>query len=569
MKTKIISFLLVPAIFLLCYSCQSPEEIVEQAGEDRIGLISVVASFPYENNTENNFPGKVDHENRVITITFPYNYPRLSDNVLPLEVLQKVKIVANVSNNVTVSPPMGYFDLTKECSITVTDDITNVSKEYKIVAEIHKNDECSIQSFAIPSQGLTGIVNEADHTISLITLESIGTELAEIELSHGASCYPDPRTEALDFDKEQTIKVTAQNGSDFLVYKIIKDIPKKLSFGIRENSGKLKWAKKLSDIGISTKDRANSLAVLSDYVVINERGNNSLLYLNNMTGEPVGKMSLGNIVKGEYTNNSMTSDASGNILICNYTPSDSKTFTVWRKKGMDGVLEKYIEYNIVGNENLGWALSITGSLDDDAIITTPIFRKDGKSQFARWQVKGGVLQSQTPDFVILDIINPSAWTISVDVVYTSASDVNSDFYVGSYARTTDDNLRYFLRFKGADNSIVSRNLLPNSVNSSMNGIDYIEFNNSAFVAYGIVNPFAYNVNGSDVVRIHDQSSTSFAKFVELGEHGIYGGVANDGQNKGRTCDVVFRASDNGYYLYVYFMFTNGYVVCYQYDCIDF
>jgi hypothetical protein len=104
MKTKIISFLLVPAIFLLCYSCQSPEEIVEQAGEDRIGLISVVASFPYENNTENNFPGKVDHENRVITITFPYNYPRLSDNVLPLEVLQKVKIVANVSNNVTVSP---------------------------------------------------------------------------------------------------------------------------------------------------------------------------------------------------------------------------------------------------------------------------------------------------------------------------------------------------------------------------------------------------------------------------------------------------------------------------------
>ena len=49
---------------------------------------------------------------------------------------------------------------------------------------------------------------------------------------------------------------------------------------------------------------------------------------------------------------------------------------------------------------------------------------------------------------------------------------------------------------------------------------------------------------------------------------IYGGLENSGQNTEGTGDVVFKVAQNGYYLYVYLVFSNGGIACYQYDCID-
>jgi hypothetical protein len=40
------------------------------------------------------------------------------------------------------------------------------------------------------------------------------------------------------------------------------------------------------------------------------------------------------------------------------------------------------------------------------------------------------------------------------------------------------------------------------------------------------------------------------------------------QNTEGTGDVVFKVAKNGYYLYVYLVFSNGGIACYQYDCID-
>ena len=49
---------------------------------------------------------------------------------------------------------------------------------------------------------------------------------------------------------------------------------------------------------------------------------------------------------------------------------------------------------------------------------------------------------------------------------------------------------------------------------------------------------------------------------------IYVGLENSGQNTEGTGDVVFKVAKNGYYLYVYLVFSNGGIACYQYDCID-
>ena len=51
-------------------------------------------------------------------------------------------------------------------------------------------------------------------------------------------------------------------------------------------------------------------------------------------------------------------------------------------------------------------------------------------------------------------------------------------------------------------------------------------------------------------------------------NGNYGGKAAGVQNANGTSDVALRVSADGYYLYIYFMFTNGYVGCIRCDCLD-
>jgi hypothetical protein len=44
-----------------------------------------------------------------------------------------------------------------------------------------------------------------------------------------------------------------------------------------------------------------------------------------------------------------------------------------------------------------------------------------------------------------------------------------------------------------------------------------------------------------------------------------GASTNNGNGTG---DVAFVQSADGFFLYAYFMFTNGYIVCVQFDCVD-
>ena len=199
-----------------------------------------------------------------------------------------MRVIADLDNNVYVYPTLLFMDMTKDNFITVKDQ-TGASTEYKVVAEIRKSNECAITKFNITSLGLSGIINESTKTISLISLESIGEVLADISISHGATISPDPRTVALNYDQDQKITVTAQNGTTKSTYTVKKEIPEKIAAGLRANSAKLIWAKKLTDIGISSSDMTTGIAVTNDYVVINERAKNPI-YLNAKNGEKAGTM---------------------------------------------------------------------------------------------------------------------------------------------------------------------------------------------------------------------------------------------------------------------------------------
>ena len=100
MKNKIISIIQALVLLWGVTSCHSPEEL----GSDiqREGINSITASFPNDDSSENSFKGEIDYTNHSITFIFPYNYPKLSDNVLPTSALKRVRLSASLANNVSM-----------------------------------------------------------------------------------------------------------------------------------------------------------------------------------------------------------------------------------------------------------------------------------------------------------------------------------------------------------------------------------------------------------------------------------------------------------------------------------
>ncbi len=183
-------------------------------------------------------------------------------------------------------------------------------------------------------------------------------------------------------------------------------------------------------------------------------------------------------------------------------------------------------------------------------------------------MSNGQLVSQTPD--IIDI-NGYAWNWNnADVKYMTPS-LSSDYYVVGYNPSTNN----LGKVSGQNHSVTSANTTLNT-NFIVNSVDYIEFNNGKYVAYNHVNGF--NWGAADQVFLLDaemplvgdpSSATAPTNLIWAAPKGAYGpNAASAATNTNGTGDVVMAVSENGYFLYLYFMFTNGYVVGVQFDCID-
>lgn len=543
------------ALMIILSGCQQVEDLTPSLS--RYGINSLNASFYGDESSENNFSSEIDYENSTITLVFPYNYPRTSNNVLTMDALKKVRVVANLDDNVTISPALLYMDLTKENFITVTDQ-TKQKKDYKVVAEIRKSAEARITDFSLNTIGISGIIDEENKLISLISIDPIGEVLAEMSISHGATINPDPRNTALNYDEDVTLTVTAQNGIDKTAYTVRKAVPNKVERGMRNGSAKILWTKKLqSDLGITTLHNTTSLAVTKDYVVVNTRNEPGML-LDRKTGAKVGTMSNMGSIQGGLTNFFATADDADNILINNLAPNAGTTYKVWRFKGVNATPELYIDWTSSPASGIGRKLSIKGNLDGDAIITAALMG-DAKS-FARWQVKDGVLLSQTPEIVAIKGID-AAWWNNADVVATNPSDPTGDYFVSYYSTP-----RKFAWVDGKTNTVKAQG--PEiSGNWIQNSADYTVFNGNPYAVNMSINSFTWG--SDDKVYLHDANAvTTFTEPIWATPIGTYGGKDNGGTNANGTGDSILKVSNDGYYMYLYFMFTNGCVVCVQFDCID-
>lgn len=552
MKTKFYILLSLLIVLFSQTGCQSPEELIPPVAKN--GINSITATF--EDGT-GEFKGFSVEGSNEIVITIPYYYPESSTNQVTEEMLKKMRVSATLDDNVTAEPSLLFMDLNQENRIVITDQ-KKEKREFIVRAEVKKSSEALIEEFSLPAYGLTGVINQNTKTISLVSVDELGETPASYRLSYHATVSPDPATINLNYDSPITLTVTAHDGVGTNTYTVQKDIPVKIEKGIRDGSGKILFAKKLSaDLGISTMDMTGGFAATQDYIILNTRNSNSI-YINAKTGEKVGEFSLGS-VQGGTTNFYSTADRSGNILVNNLAPN-AGTFKIWKLSSVNDTPTLLIDWNTSGTIAVGRKVSVQGSVDGDAIITAGFHNIS--NQFARWTIVGGVLTSNEPEIVTMA---DYSWSnFNIDVIYSSNNNVNSDYYAIGYS---DNRL---VRVDGTTHK-VKANLDKNDANYIGNAIDYIEFNGGKYVTYNHVNSFTWGT--ADQVWLLDCdakfSGAPSAAAIWTSEKGKYGPNAlAQPVNANGTGDVALVASDNGYFMYLYFMFTNGYIVGVQFDCID-
>lgn len=547
---------------LFMASCQQPDFKVSEA-EATKAINSITASFIDDTSEENHFKSEIDYDNHVITIVFPYTYPANTKYNLTEDDLKKVKVVANLDDNCFIEPSILIMDLTQDNIITVI----NQKKErtdYIVRGEIRKSNACVVTAFKLVDENLVGVVNESTKVISIIKDEAPAKQLAEVELSFGATITgTDPTKVACDYSKDVKFTVTAQDGKTTAEYTVKVQLPSTLEKGMRPGSGKILWNNKIVDTyAPATPLMMTSMAVIKDYIVLNTR-NEDMMVVNRKTGAKEGTIKLP--FKSSLGNFKATGDSSDNILVTNL---DSKEIVVYRIKGINGTPTEYIRYN-VGGKSYGRGISVIGSLDKDAVITMPRY-EDAGWYFLRWTVTGGVLNTEPELVTINSSVSAGGWVYNCDVVATDPSNPKSDYFVNSYAKltggTTANVDRGTIWIDGATNKDKCHSPYTSS-NWVRNALDYVKFNGVGYLIANSVNSFTWGAD--DMIYLYDLGDANLDNIVWKSEVGIYGSMSNINQANGNACsDVALRLSDNGYYMYAYFFFAGGQLVCVQFDCLD-
>lgn len=561
------------AVVLSFAACQEPEVLLPAEANKGINNLTVYPTWDgYHTADASGFTSKIDYEKRVITIQVPYTLPVESDNVQKLEDYKKVWVQFNLDDNATLEPKLTTIDLTQTYKVTLTDQKKEQS-EWTIKAALAKSSACDIESFAIPSLGLTAVIDKSSATASLIYFEQLKNVFAEVVVSPHAKIVPDPATTAFwcSPDEPKKFTVIAQDGVTSREWTLQQTEPARVEEGIRPESGKMLWTTKLSAAGVAKLDMTTGIAVTDDYVILNTRGEDPIV-LDAKKGTTVGTMSLGSI-KGATSSYYMTSDHKGHIVINNRVPDDGGVFRVWRMRDINSTPELFIEY--ATTDVYGDHISVWGDVYGDATVQAAYcgWTSTGSTSTLTWTVKDGQTVSMQPYWC--QISGVGGWT-NGDAIRLG-TDATADFLACGYSTNK------LTWVDGTTNAALNYVQGTLTGNEGMKAVDAVPFNGINYVAATMETFFTWGVAGGMWVMEAKYPQT-FSGSLELdasldpdcvvygldrgeGGYGIYGGRANDGTNGNAIQDVKLHVTKDGYFMYAYFMFCNGYVGCIQFDCI--
>lgn len=570
---KILLSLLITVLLPLA-GCHDPEELIPPVADKGVNNLTVYATWEgYHTADESGFPSKIDYDTHTITVQVPYTLPVASDNVQKLEDYTKVYAQFNLDDNVYIEPALYTMDLTKTYEVTVTDQKKQKTL-WTIKAALAKSSACDIESFSIRDPEISALIDKNGATASLVYFEQLKNVFADYTLSPHARIVPDPATTAFwcSPGEPKTFTVIAQDGITSRKWTLQQTEPARIEEGIRPGSGKLLWAKKLSQIGISTLNMTTGIAATDNYLVINTR-NEDPVVLNAKNGNVEGTINLGQW-KGPNRNYYMTADDTGHFIINNYVPDDGGILRILRMKDINSSPEVLIEFTTA--DTYGKHVSVHGDVYGDAVISAAFcgWTAGGSTSHLTWIVRNGVPEDQRPTWK--QITGMKGWT-NGDLVYTGP-EITSDYFACGYSSNS------LTWVDGATNTAKAHIDGTLTGNEQMLAVDAALFNNILYATASMETSFTYGVAGAmwvfeakypqtfeGAIKTSPTESLPSAVVYELDRgadgYGKYGGRLNDGQNSNAYTDVALHVTSDGYFMYAYFMFCNGYVGCIQFDCI--
>lgn len=472
MKKITTYFLLLFCIAL--YSCNKDVDIIR--GQE--ALISDVFA-----NIEGAGPKRMfepRYSNDTIYFDLPYYYPSDSDYETDL---RKIILRATVSSDAKISVPFGQpMDLTEPLGFIVTSG-SGIEKKYIINAK--KVGDVSVSEARITfiqdgeQQTIDGIlVNDEIRFFALPGLD-MSNSIFTFKLNRHATSSVESGAQ-IDLNNPSVFTVSAP-GNTKREYKLVVMEPIKLSYGFGINRGL--WVKEGAEWGF-VGDTETCIAVSGDYLIITRSGtigNTEYRVFNRFTGEFVSNMHMPfTQTSGALSqSNQLVADEKGNLLAINRAPWGGN-IRIYKYTGPFDT-NPVLLINAVNNNPLlttedrstGRRLNITGDLNGNAIITSPVSRT---KSFYRWDIKNGVLTSQVPTLVTMSGFTGTHIGYYPEVQYLTPT-TTSNYLLGQQSD--------FSYMDGLANNQINAVSLQNKANTTfMNAIALGRFNNATYAFLG-------------------------------------------------------------------------------------
>ena len=308
--------------------------------------------------------------------------------------------------------------------------------------------------------------------------------------------------------------------------------------GLRPNSEQVMWATALADLGV-TANAVTSIAVVGDKLVVNANGEAPVI-LNGLTGEKEGTIDLGDVLGQNYA---VASDDCGNLLFHTFNAGVIK---MARMKGLTGTPEWFIEHN----ESATYAcrVAVSGDLYGNAVIATGYEGGASTANF-RYDVVNGVASAP----VWHQYKNGSATPTRTAVTYLYPS-ATSDYMITGYS------VNKIFWVDGDTDEVIAESDMLCDTNMGVLSLDAVEFNKNMYLTAIYDTFFTWSTAGGVLYDISTVGTFNQIASLNLGD-------MTAKANGSGLMDVVMTVSDNGVYMYVYAMFTNGAVGCIRYDCL--
>ena len=578
MKKGLIYILLAATV---AAACHQPEYVEPTA--DRQGITSLVAYFafgPYEGQELGRLEIADPDVDRYV-IPIPWYFPETSDDITT-PYMTKVRVRASLQANCKIEPALSVLDLTEENHFRYT-DATGTTRDIVISGERVKSNKCELISFTLKRPSLNGVIDKASKTVSLITANDLSVGEASVTLSAHATISPDP-AEAHNYNEGFTFTVTAHDGVTKAEYRVEKNIPQKIDYGINVTSAeKLFNLDPASGLGLPAfNTKANvSLGVLDSDLIVNIGDGSAPRYYNKIVATYGGTIKLGEAVP----TGAIASDEKDHLLLCNLA-EPGEVFKIWMTSSVNQAPTLLLSFVNEQDLQLGQEMKVIGNVEEEAVITVTYPGLEGVTTSGRFHtihlVNGEVVTSEILDLYTANGFFWGSGPASSTCVVSGSPQMDAGWYSCVYSENT---LKWFKpdlsvgsalpgEGDGSDGDAPGGGYYVNG-NVDPNNLDSKCFNNARYLVLFVSNHFPkwwpgpqlymFDItNGSLSGKIYDSPQTAFS--VNYMYDFQYQSGSNDGF--GACGDAILAPSADGYMLYIYYYdHFSAMIGGYSLDCI--